>query len=96
MANNNTKVTKTVLVQEIATKLGVSKAQAEKFINAFIDIITDSVKKGHEVTITGFGTFKKTTRQARQGVNPQTREKIEIPESVTVSFKAGRTLKSAM
>ncbi len=95
MANNN-KVTKTILVQEIANSLGISKAQAEKFVNAFIDIITDSVKKGNEVTITGFGTFKKTTRQARQGVNPQTREKIEIPESTTVSFKAGRTLKSAV
>ena len=92
----STKVTKTILVQEIATKLGISKTQAEKFINTFIDIITDSVKKGNEVTITGFGTFKKTTRKARQGVNPQTREKINIPASTTVSFKAGRTLKSAV
>lgn len=90
------KVTKTILVQEIATSLGVSKAQAEKFVNTFIEIVTDSVKQGQEVIITGFGTFKKTTRRARQGVNPQTREKIQIPASTTVSFKAGRTLKGAV
>ncbi len=94
--SKNTKVTKTSLVQEIATSLGISKTQAENFLNSFIDIVTNNLKKGNEITITGFGTFKKTVRQARQGVNPQTREKIQIPESVTVSFKAGRTLKSSM
>ncbi len=94
--SKKTKVTKTGLVQEIATSLGVSKTQAENFLKSFVDIVTKNLKKGNEITITGFGTFKKTVRQSRQGVNPQTREKIQIPESVTVSFKAGKTLKNSV
>jgi DNA-binding protein HU-beta len=94
--SKNAKVTKIMLIQELATSLGVSKAQAEKFLSAFIDLITSNLQKGKEVTITGFGTFRTSVRRARQGVNPQTGAKIRIPESKSVSFKAGKTLKNSV
>ncbi len=92
MANNN-KVTKTQLIEILASDLDISKAQAEKFLSSFIDTITKNLKSGKEVTITGFGTFKKTKRKARNGVNPKTGEKIKIAASVNASFKPGKNLK---
>lgn len=93
MAN---KVTKTQLISQIAEKNEVSQAQAEKFLNSFVACVTENLVSDKEVTITGFGTFKKTTRKARKGVNPKTGESINIPESTTVSFKTGKTLKDAV
>ena len=56
---------------------GMSKRQADYFISSFMDIIKDSVRKGKEVTLVGFGTFKKVRRKARTGVNPSTGKKIK-------------------
>jgi DNA-binding protein HU-beta len=90
------KVTKTQLIAQLADKNGISQAQAEKFLNSFVSVVTSDLVSGKEVTITGFGTFKKTTRKARKGVNPKTGESISIPASTTVSFKTGKTLKDAV
>jgi DNA-binding protein HU-beta len=92
----NSKVTKTQLISELAESNQISNANAERFLNSFIEIVTNNLKKGNEVAITGFGTFKKTKRKARKGVNPKTRESINIPASTTVSFKTGKTLKDSV
>lgn len=95
MASNN-KVTKTALIAQIADSMQVSQSQAEKFLNVFIETVTNNLKKGTEVTITGFGTFRKTQRKARKGVNPKTGESMNIAASTSVSFKTGKTLKEAV
>jgi DNA-binding protein HU-beta len=95
MASTN-KVTKTALIAQIADKMQISQSQAEKFLNMFIETVTDNLKKGTEVTITGFGTFRKTNRKARKGVNPKTGESMNIAASTSVSFKTGKTLKEAV
>jgi nucleoid DNA-binding protein len=95
MASSN-KVTKTALIAQIADKMQISQSQAEKFLNVFIETVTANLKKGTEVTITGFGTFRKTNRKARKGVNPKTGEPMDIAASTSVSFKTGKTLKEAV
>ena len=94
MASN--KVSKVALIEEIAQKMGVSKSQAEVFVNTLVDTITKHLTKGTEVNITGFGAFRISKRKARKGVNPQTGQPMQIPASTTVSYKAGKTLKEAV
>jgi DNA-binding protein HU-beta len=73
-----------------------SKAEAGRFLDAFIEIVTDALKKGEEVAIAGFGTFSAKSRAARTGVNPKTGEKIQIPAMKVPKFKAGKTLKDVL
>jgi DNA-binding protein HU-beta len=89
-------MTKSDIVTALAEKAGVSKKDAEAVLNAFTDVVTDSLSKGEDVTITGFGTYSVTERQARTGVNPRTLEKIEIAATKTPKFKAGKKLKDAV
>lgn len=84
------------LVEVISSKEGLTKAQSERILNLIIDSIKNSLKKGEEVTIAGFGSFKVKTRAARQGVNPKTGEKIQIPEKKVPKFKPGKGLKEAV
>lgn len=81
-------------VQKLLEK-DCSKAEAERAINAVLSAIKSGVKKDKVVQLIGFGTFKVANRAARQGVNPRTGEKIKIPKSKTVKFKAGAALKAA-
>lgn len=90
------KVNRTQLVEAIAENAGVSKNQADKFMTSFVDVVTKHLKKGADINITGFGSFKKVKRSARNGVNPKTREAIKIPATSSVSFKVGKTLKDAV
>ena len=87
------------LIEAVQKKLGkdTTKAAAEAAVNAVFDSITKAVKK-EPVQVIGFGTFKKVTRKARTGVNPQnpTGPKIKIKASRSVSFKAGAKLKAAV
>jgi DNA-binding protein HU-beta len=92
----NTKVNRTQLIEELATRLGTSKAQAEKFLNIFVDTIADQLKKGNEVNITGFGVFRVVSRKSRMGVNPKTRQPMKIQASTSVGWKVGKTLKEAI
>ncbi len=88
---------KAKLIEVIAEKVGVSKKQAEDMIENFTAIVTEQLKKGGEVTLTGFGTFSAKTRKPRVGVNPQnTEEKIDIPAVTVPKFKAGKALKDAL
>ena len=87
-------MTKTALIESLAEELGVSKKLAAELVNAMIEKIEAGVKKEWEVRIQGFGTFKKSKRAARTGVNPQNpKEKIKIPAMNVVTFKAGSEFK---
>ena len=87
-------MTKTALIEKLATELGVSKRMAGELVNAFIETVMKGVKKEGEVRIQGFGTFKASKRKAREGVNPQNpKEKIKIPAMNVVTFKAGSEFK---
>ena len=88
-------MTKTALIESLAAELGVSKRMAGELVNAFIGAVMAGVKKEGEVRIQGFGTFKKSKRAARTGVNPQKpSEKIKIPAMNVVTFKAGSEFKA--
>jgi len=89
-------VNKNDLIASVATGAGLSKADAEKAVDAVFDSITNSLKGGQEVRLVGFGTFVVTKRAATEGRNPRTGEKIAIPASKQPKFKAGKALKDAV
>lgn len=72
-----------------------TKKQAELVVDAFLDTIIKAMSQGEEVAITGFGTFKVVKRAAREGRNPMTGAKIQIPASVKPKFRPGKQLKEA-
>ena len=84
---------KSDLIAEIAAKTGSTKKDAEATLNAFVDVVTDSLVKGEKVQLVGFGSFEVRKRAARKGRNPQTKEEIKIPASKAPVFKAGKALK---
>ena len=88
--------TKNDLVESVANITGVSKAEANRAVDAVFSTITDNLVKGEEVRLTGFGSFRTAKRAARQGRNPQTGETINIPASTQAKFKAGESLKNAV
>ncbi len=91
------KINKAELINSLSDKVGVSKKQAEDLIEAFTDLVTQTLKVGGEVTIAGFGAFSAKQRAGRMGVNPQNpSEKIQIPPVVVPKFKAGKALKDAL
>ena len=87
---------KTEFVDAVAKKADASKAATAQIINAAIEVITGSLKKGGAVQITGFGTFEVAKRAARKGHNPATGKEIKIPASKAPRFKAGAVLKKAV
>ena len=89
-------MTKADLVNSIAEKAGLSKADAEKALKAFTDAVTDALKAGEKVSLVGFGNFSVGDRAARTGQNPQTGAKIEIPAAKVPKFKAGKALKDSI
>lgn len=90
-------MTKQDLVAVVASSAGVTKKTAGAALDAVLDAIVKSLKKGKNVTITGFGTFRVSKRAARMGVNPRNpSEKIKIPAMNIPAFKAGKTLKDAV
>jgi len=92
MANVN----KDAVISAIATKTDLSKKAVEGVIEAFEEMVTEEIRKGNKVTLTGFGTFKVSNRAAREGINPQTKAKIQIPAMTVPKFTAGKTLKEAV
>ena len=80
------------LVDSIAKDAGLSKADAGKALNAFVDNVTGSLKKGNSVQLIGFGTFSISARAARTGRNPQTGATIKIAAKKVAKFKAGKAL----
>jgi DNA-binding protein HU-beta len=85
-------MTKADLVGKIASEAGISKAQAEKAVDGFVSAVSDALATGDKITLVGFGTFSIGERAEREGRNPRTGEKIKIPASKVVKFKAGKTL----
>jgi DNA-binding protein HU-beta len=84
------------LIERIAEKADVPKSEAQKHFEAFEEVVTEALKAGEEVQITGFGKFSVKERKAREGRNPQTGEKLKIRASRVPSFSAGNALKEAV
>ncbi|MCL1880788.1 MAG: HU family DNA-binding protein [Oscillospiraceae bacterium] len=86
-------MTKSELINMVAEKADLSKKEAELAFNAVLDSITDALVKGNKVQLVGFGTFEVRERAARKGINPRTKEPIEIAASKNPTFKPGKALK---
>ncbi len=84
---------KTEFIKAVADRTGKSQKETKEIIDAALDIVTEALADGKKVTLTGFGTFEVRHRQQREGVNPQTKQKITIPETKTPGFSASSTLK---
>ncbi len=87
---------KAQLIEAMAEKAGLSKADAKKALDAFVDTTTDALKGGDRVALIGFGSFAISERGARTGRNPQTGKEIQIPAKKVVKFKAGAELADAV
>jgi nucleoid DNA-binding protein len=87
---------KAELVEAIAAKTGLTKADANRALDATFEVITKALKKGERVPVAGFGTFNVSKRKAREGRNPQTGATVKIPARKAVTFKAGTALKEAV
>lgn len=89
-------MTKTDLINVVAEKAGFTKKDADKAVAAVIDAITESLAKGEKVQLIGFGTFEVRERAAKEGVNPATKQKMNIPAKKVPAFKAGNGLKEVV
>ncbi len=89
-------MTKSEFVDRVADQSGLGKSEAGKAVDAALKVIEETLSRGGEVSFTGFGKFSVAERGARQGVNPQTGERIEIAASKVPRFSAGSALKSAV
>ncbi|MCI5640317.1 MAG: HU family DNA-binding protein [Lachnospiraceae bacterium] len=87
---------KTELVAAMADNAGLSKKDAEKALKAFVEVVTDELKKDEKIQLVGFGTFEVAQRAAREGRNPVTGETIQIKASKAPKFKPGKALKDAV
>ena len=87
---------KTEFIERVAQEADVSTNEAQRYFEAFERVVTETLKGGEEVQITGFGKFSVKERKAREGRNPQTGEKIQIGASKVPSFSAGNALKEAI
>jgi DNA-binding protein HU-beta len=89
-------IKKKELIARIAEEAGVPKSDAQKHFEAFEEVVTEALKAGEEVQITGFGKFSVRERKAREGRNPQTGQKMKISAQKVPSFSAGNALKEAV
>lgn len=89
-------INKDALINTIASKTEIAKKDVDMVIEAMIESITKELQSGNKVTFTGFGTFKVSKRAAREGINPQTKQKLQIPAMTVPKFTAGKALKEAV
>jgi len=89
-------LTKQDLIDVVSEKAGLTKKDTAAVVDAILETVTDSLKRGEKVSLVGFGTFEAKMRKAREGRNPATGESIQIPARTVPSFKAGRALKDAL
>lgn len=87
---------KKAIVELVAEKTGVTKKAAGETLEVVLEAITEALKSGSKVDLSGFGKFEVKVRNARTGINPATKETIEIPETKVPSFKAAKALKEAV
>lgn len=83
---------KTEFIASVAEKAGLSKADAQKAVNAFADVVAEQLKAGEKIALLGFGTFSVQDKPARTGINPMTKQKIEIAARKVAKFKPGSAL----
>ncbi|MGY1408871.1 MULTISPECIES: HU family DNA-binding protein [unclassified Luteimonas] len=93
---SNMPVNKSELIDQVADKAGLSKADAGRALDAVLESVTAALKRGDTVNLVGFGSFSVKARAARTGLNPRTKEPIAIPASNNPAFKAGKALKDAV
>lgn len=84
------------VVSAIATKAGFTIKDADEAYKAFVEVVAESLKRGEDVALAGFGTFKIKEKAERQGINPQTKEAITIPASKVPSFHFGKSFKESI
>jgi DNA-binding protein HU-beta len=89
-------VTKSEFVDRVASKSGLSKRDAASAVDAFLDSVEETLVQGDSVTFTGFGKFSPQQRNARQGVNPRTGERVMIAAAIVPKFSPGSSLKAAL
>ena len=89
-------MTKQEFVDQVAERSGLSRREASKAVDAFLESIQDALKSGESVNFTGFGKFSTADRAARTGVNPRTGERVDIAAARVPRFSAGSALKSAV
>jgi DNA-binding protein HU-beta len=89
-------VTKAEFIDKVADRSGLTKRDAATAVDAFLDSVTDALRRGEAVSFTGFGKFSPQQRAARQGVNPRTGERVQIPAATVPKFSAGSALKQAL
>jgi len=88
---------KAALIDYLVEATQLPRAQVEKVVEQFQEIIIAALRRGDEVTLAGFGTFSAKKRHARMGVNPlNPKERIQMPETVVAKFKAGKHLKDSL
>ena len=87
---------KTELVEEIAQRTDSSKAEAQRYVDTLEKVVTEALKDGEETQITGFGKFYVREQKAREGINPQTKERMHIPAQKVPAFSAGEGFKEAI
>src|SRR3954452_23910824 len=87
-------VNKGELVDAIASESNLSKADAENALNAFINAVQNTISSGDKVTLPGFGTFSPALRKARTGMDPRTRQPVQIPERKSAKFSVGSKFKA--
>ncbi|HEX8738429.1 MAG TPA: HU family DNA-binding protein [Pyrinomonadaceae bacterium] len=95
-ATTKKRLTQTEIINQLAEKSGLKKAQAKEFFNALAALASSEVKKNGEFTVPGFGKLVKATRKAREGRNPATGDVIKIPAKTTVKFRIGKALKDTI
>ena len=83
---------KTEFITAVAEKSGLSKADAKKAVDAFVETVSDEMKAGGKIDLLGFGSFSVTEKAARKGVNPKTKQPIEIAARKAIKFKPGAEL----
>jgi DNA-binding protein HU-beta len=89
-------MTKAELIEEVSSKAECTKADAEKILSTFFDLVVASTQKGEKVAWPGFGSFSTTSRKARTGRNPQTGATVTVPASTAMKFTASSTLKASL
>ena len=89
-------MTKSDFVEKLAAKADLSKKDAAAALDAFLDVVTEALADGESVQFTGFGKFYVQQREAREGINPQTKAKIQIAATTVPKFSAGTALKNSV
>ena len=89
-------MTKAELAGRVADKIHLTKKQTESIVNVLFTCITDALKEGDKVELRGFGSFRTRSRNAREGRNPKTGDKVQIPSKKVPFFKAGKELREVV